>query len=118
MRKIYDVFAGGELLASPVYIADSFGSRFCGLMLRRSLAPGEGLLLKKCPSIHCFFMRFTIDAVYLDRDMTVVGTETVKPWRVGGSFRGARHVLEVAEGAAHLVRAGMKLEVKESASDE
>jgi uncharacterized membrane protein (UPF0127 family) len=96
----------GGVLAENVRLADRFGSRFLGLMGRRSLAPGEGLLLKNCSSIHCFFMRFPIDAVYLDAQLRVVGAETVAPWRVGHLFRGARHVLELAAGAAAGLRPG------------
>jgi len=43
-------------------------------------------------------MRFPIDAVYLDKELRVVGIETVAPWHVGRIFRGARHTLELPAG--------------------
>ena len=111
--KTYEILQGENLCAAQVSVADNFWLRFRGLMLRKSLAPGEGLLLWDCPAIHCCFMRFPIDVVYLDEEMTVVGKETVRPWRLGGRFAGARHVLEVAAGAAEAVRPGTHLTVKE-----
>ena len=101
-RKKYEVRQAEKLCASPVYIADSFSLRFRGLMMRSELAPGEGLLLKNCSSIHCFFMRFPIDVIYLDKEMKVVGKETVEPWRIGKLFKGARHVLELGKGYGEL----------------
>jgi uncharacterized membrane protein (UPF0127 family) len=55
-----------------------------------------------------FFMRFAIDAVFLDRDMKVVGVaHDLRPWRMAAR-RGARSVLELAAGEAERrgVRAG------------
>lgn len=100
-------------LATQVRLADRFFTRLRGLMLRKSLADGEGLLLKNCSAIHCCFMRFPIDVVYLDTEMRVVGKETVRPWHVGGRFRGARHVLELGENEAKDVTTGMQLTIKE-----
>jgi len=108
MRELC-ISADGVVLAEHVRIADSFSSRFLGLMGRRSLAEGEGLLLKNCSSIHCCFMRFPIDAVYLDEAFCVKRTETVRPWRLGSLVPGARHVLELRAGAAAKVKSGQKL---------
>lgn len=112
--KTIEIWQGNTCIAGHVAVADSFSTRFRGLMLRKSLAPGEGLLLKNCPSIHCCFMRFPIDAVYLDSGMTVVGIETVKPWRIGRFFSGAKHVLELAEHRGSCLQVGMKLTWKET----
>ena len=48
-------------------MADSFGARFRGLMGRATLPPGDGLWLTGTSNIHMFFMRFSIDAVFLGR---------------------------------------------------
>lgn len=102
----------GDTTLTPVSIADSFLTRFRGLMFRKTMGPSEALLLKNCSSIHCMFMRFTIDVVYLDDDFTVVATETVKPWGVGGFHRHVRHVLEIPENAADGLVTGMRLIVE------
>lgn len=94
------VLLNGQVLASKVKVADNFTSRFKGLMGKKSLADGEGLLLINCPSIHCFFMKLPIDAVYLSKDMTVLGSETLPPWKIGNHIKGTAHVLELAVGTA------------------
>jgi uncharacterized membrane protein (UPF0127 family) len=69
-----------------------------GLLGRRDLPRGEGILLRPAASIHTFFMRFAIDAVFLAEDGTVVGVaRNVRPWRVAAKKR-ARSVLELAAG--------------------
>ena len=40
-----------------------------GLLGRDGLEPGDGLLITKTGSIHMFFMRFAIDAVFLDKEL-------------------------------------------------
>ncbi len=107
------VYCNNQVLADNVQIADTFSSRLKGLMGRKSLADGEGLLLTKCSAIHCFFMRMTIDAVYLSAQMTVVGKETIAPWRVGKHFRKTANVLELAAGSAN-VAIGDKLEIHDN----
>lgn len=110
------IFRGGCPIADRVALADGFFTRFRGLMLRKALLPGEGLLLKNCSAIHCCFMRFSIDAVYLDQRMRVVAAETVRPWRLGGRFPGARHVLELGAGSARDLAPGVQIEWKEYAA--
>ena len=114
--KTYAFYQDACLVADRVALADHFFTRFRGLMLRRNLAPGEGLLLKNCSAIHCCFMRFPIDAVYLDGQMQVVAVETVKPWRLGGIFPGAKHVLELEAGSARSLAPGMQMNWKECAT--
>ena len=69
-----------------------------GLLGRRSLPAGEGILLRPAGSIHTFFMRFPIDAVFLDRDLLVLRIErSLGPWRTA-SWHGAKAVVELASG--------------------
>lgn len=98
------------IIADKLIIADSFLSRFKGLMGRENLQEGEALLLLNCSSIHCFFMKITIDAVYLSEDMTVLDIETLPPWRVGKHVKNAAHVLEMSTGYA-MVSKGDKLRI-------
>ena len=114
--KKYEVWAGGELLYGNVSIADDFWSRFKGLMFRKGIGPDEGLLIRKCGSIHCFWMKFVIDVVYLNDEYEVLKVETVRPWQVGSVVKGARHVLEVNEGCQ--IRPGTKLVLKEACHEE
>ncbi|HYU61837.1 MAG TPA: DUF192 domain-containing protein [Solirubrobacterales bacterium] len=71
-----------------------------GLLGRRQLPSGEGILLKPASSVHMAFMRFPIDAVFLDRELRVLKVASdLRPWRAAGS-RGAKAVLEIPAGEA------------------
>ena len=86
-------------------LADSPLTRLRGLLGRDGLDAGEGLLLQPASSIHTFFMRFPIDAVFLDRALVVVGiADEVEPWRAA-SRRGAKAVLELPAGES--IRRGL-----------
>lgn len=95
---------GGETF--QIEKADRFMPRFRGLMLRKTIGQHEGLLLLPCSSIHMFFMKFAIDAVYLDKSFRVLGKETISPWRIGKRFKGTYAVLELAAGMAAGIQTG------------
>jgi uncharacterized membrane protein (UPF0127 family) len=95
-----------SIIIKDVKKADTFMSRLIGLLNKKSIGYDEGLILMRCSSIHCFFMKFTIDAVYLSKDMKVLYIETVKPWKVGKMVKNCAHVLELAEGAAKNISVG------------
>ena len=89
-----------EIQGVRAEVARSFLQRAVGLIGRRGLPPGEGLLILRCNAIHTFFMRFPIDATFLDAHGGVVRTvRNIRPWRpfVWGGWR-ARQVLETAAG--------------------
>ena len=91
----------GTELAAEVRLARSLWARFWGLMGRRSLPDGHGLLIRPCSSVHMFFMRFPIDVIFLDRDNRVVKIiPAMKPWRAALGGRGAHSALELNAGAA------------------
>ena len=82
-----------------------------GLLGRKALAPEEGILLRPASSIHTWFMRFPIDAVFVDRELAVVGVApNLKPWRAAAR-RGAHAVVELAAGESerHGLRPGDRL---------
>jgi uncharacterized membrane protein (UPF0127 family) len=90
--------ADGTVVCERVSLADSPVTRMRGLLGRDGLEQGQGLLLRPASSIHTFFMRFPIDAVFLDRSLVVVGVhDAIDPWRTA-SQRGAKAVLELPAG--------------------
>jgi hypothetical protein len=90
----------GTVVAQEVRFARSIWSRFLGLMGQRSLPEGQALLLEPCSSIHCMFMRFPIDVIFLDREGRVVKVAPgVRPWRMAAA-KGARSALELPAGLA------------------
>ncbi len=87
-----------SVVCEQVAIADRAIPRMRGLLGRRTLRSGEGLLLRPAPSIHTAFMRFPIDAVFLDADLRVVKlVPRLAPWRTA-SARRAKAVLELPAG--------------------
>ena len=89
----------GKVLATRAEQASGFYERFLGLMGRKELPFGEALHLVPCNSIHTFFMRIPIDAVFLDEDGKVAKAyPALPPWRVTGVYFKVRSVLELPAG--------------------
>ena len=89
----------GAVLADRLERAASPLARLRGLLGRRGLAQGEGLLIEPCAAVHTFFMRFTIDAAFLTRDLGVVrAIHGLRPWRATRFCTGAAMVVELPAG--------------------
>jgi len=103
----------GTVLCERCVVAEATFRRMRGLLGRSGLEEGDGLLLRPAPAIQTWFMRFPIDAVFLDRDLTVVMVrEHMRPFKTAGDRR-ARSVLELAAGEVrrHGVEVGERLRV-------
>lgn len=85
-------------VADAADVANTSETRREGLLKRPGLTPGEGLWITPCEAVHCFFMKFTIDIVFLNKAKQVVKiSPAVKPWRIAGCLK-AHSVLELPEG--------------------
>lgn len=109
VRRVPD----GAVVADRMTQALSFWARFRGLMGRASLPAGEGLWIPDS-SIHMFFMRFPIDALFLSapdvtgRRKVVAMRPDLKPWTgLVLPIKGAEGVVELPAGA--LAGAGIQL---------
>jgi uncharacterized membrane protein (UPF0127 family) len=92
--------ADGRVVCERLELADTFWTRFRGLMGRRSLSPGDGMLFRPGGSVHMFFMRFPLDVVFCDRELRVLAVRPrLQPWRTAGT-RGAKVTIELAAGEA------------------
>ncbi len=118
--------ADDAIVCQRLTLGESFGQRFLGLMGRAALADGEGLYLATS-SIHMFFMRFAIDALFVAAPDTegarrVVGMrEHLPPWRgLVLPVRGAKGVIELPAGTlrAHEVQVGDKVVFEPIAADQ
>ncbi|BCJ86230.1 DUF192 domain-containing protein [Effusibacillus dendaii] len=95
------LYKQGSQILLPIEIkkADHFAGRLAGLMFRRELQSKTGLWLVPCNSVHMFFMRFPIDAVFLDdRNRVVKLAANLPPWSFIPPVRKAHSVLELAAG--------------------
>jgi uncharacterized membrane protein (UPF0127 family) len=101
----------GSTVCERCLLAETPLTRLKGLLGRGGLERGEGLLLRPASSIHTFFMRFPIDAVWVDRNLTVLKVSPdLKSWRTA-ACKGAKGVIELPAGEAEHrgVRTGDRL---------
>ena len=100
-RDVYLVVsnpARQTVLATRMEVADSGPKRSKGLLGRQSLAPGDGLWIVPCESVHTFWMNFPIDLVYIDRKHRIRKLRgAVPPWRISACLS-AHSVLELPAG--------------------
>jgi len=99
----------GELLASEVELADTFWRRFRGLMLRGKFSPGKALLFKFPKpgrrGVHMWFVRFSIDLVFLDSSYRVVELRAqLKPWRFYRPRATVSYLIELPAGTISRAR--------------
>ena len=72
------------------------------------LEQDEGMVITRTNSIHSMFMRFTFDAVYVDRSGTVCRlVADFAPFRLGPLVWRAKHVIELPAGT--IARTGTTL---------
>ena len=108
VRRVTD----GRIIASRTQQALGFWARFRGLMGRAALPDGEGLWIPDS-SIHMFFMRFPIDALFVSapdpagRRRVVAIRVDLRPWTgLVLPVKGAEGVVELPAGT--LVEAGVQ----------
>ncbi len=87
------------ILASSVELANTPLKRMRGLLGRDSLPEGQALLIVPCNSIHMFFMKFTIDVIFLDEKNKIVGlAPKIKPFRLSSVFWKSACAIELPAG--------------------
>jgi len=107
MRLQITIRSNGTVLADRAEFASGLVARMKGLLGRDSLAPGGGLVISPCVSVHTFGMRFPIDLVFYGRDNRVLATvERLRPYRVSCLSARAAGVIELPAGT--LEDAGLK----------
>jgi len=83
-------------LAYRVKVADSILCRLVGLLGKRSLALDSGLWIVPSSGVHTLGMLFTIDVVFLDKNLKVVGLrELLRPFSITGLNLQADSVIEL-----------------------
>lgn len=103
----------GETLATTVWLADSWWSRFRGLIARPPLGDSEALWIRPCSQVHTHFMRHAITVVFLDSDLRVLRViPEMTPWRISPWVRGARSVLEFSARRMLPVAEGQRLHLR------
>lgn len=89
----------GFLLGERIEVAGTLWTRLVGLLDRRQLNEGEGLLLLPCRAVHTCFMRFEIDVAFLDQHGRVVhAVPRLRPFRFAVAGVEAYAALELPAG--------------------
>lgn len=108
MKKII-IIKNNKVITKNAELADSFFSRFRGLMFRKSIADDYALYITPCNQIHMLNMRFPIDVVYLSESGEVIKTDiNVQPGKICKTVKDARSVIELGSFRAREmgIRAG------------
>jgi len=109
--KAYNLRTGKEL-SNNVVLADSILKRMKGLLGKGTMPTGEALFIKPCISIHTFFMRFPIDALFLDKENRVIATiKNLHPNRITRLYPKAASVLELPVGIIEKTDTGVGDEI-------
>lgn len=89
----------GNIIASQGILADNFFARLKGLIGRKRLDEGEALCINPCKSVHTFFMRFSIDIVFVDKNGVVcLIVNDLEPYKVSRYVASAKYVIELPNG--------------------
>lgn len=87
------------VIANNGKIADSAISRLVGLLNRKTFSPEEALVITQCRSIHMFFMKFSIDVIFVDRNNKAIGlVHNIQPYRMSPYFIRAKKAIEIFPG--------------------
>src|SRR6476659_8681246 len=88
----------GRIICDSVTVLDGMLRRMWGLLGRRLLPSGQGIVLRPAWSIHTAFMRFPLDVVFIDSELVVMKIEENLRAFKTASCRGAREVVELPAG--------------------
>ncbi|MDD3374203.1 MAG: DUF192 domain-containing protein [Candidatus Omnitrophica bacterium] len=80
--------------------AKSFLARLKGLLGKKFFGPEDALVIDGCQAIHMFFMKFSIDVLFIDQKNKVVGlVQNIKPFCISPFFFRARQAIELPAGS-------------------
>lgn len=100
--KLYNLSKNKIVIFEKTKIAQSFLDRSIGLMGKSHLNKNECLFIKQCNWIHTFFMNFSIDVIYLSKNMIVKQIHfNIPPWRMGTPVFSSKHVIECLAGKSN-----------------
>lgn len=102
MFKLYKTTStSAELLVDQLEVANGFWSRAKGLLGRKGLSKNHALWIHNTNNIHTHFMRFSIDCIFLDKNMEIKKiVPAVGPFRFVGPFWKTSSVIEASSGFA------------------
>ena len=108
MRKVMVINKDNlNIIMEQGELANTFFKRFKGLLGRKRICPGEGLLIYPCKMIHSFGMSLEIDVLFVSKQNRIVHIiERMLPNKISKHIKNASYVLELPSGQA--ARTGTK----------
>lgn len=100
MKKVEIINVTKEnIICSDGALANSFFSRLKGLIGKNELKINEGLCILPCKSVHTFFMKFSIDVIFVDKNGIVCKiAKNLKPYKISKYISKAQYVIELSSG--------------------
>lgn len=85
-----------KVLAEDLSVADTALKRLVGLLGKKHLPAGAGLLITPCKGIHTIGMRFPIDVIFISKNNTIIGiARNLQPNRITRLYKYSIRVLEL-----------------------
>ena len=80
-------------------IAKTLIKKGFGLTILNNFENFDGFFIENCKIIHSFFMRFSFDVIFLDKDYTVIAMNSAfEPNRISKFHKKSKYVLELPKG--------------------
>ncbi len=87
------------VLVKEAKFAKNFFERMLGLIPRKEISEEQALVFENCKQIHTFFMKFSIDVIYLNRDSKVIKLEeSISPFRICRWVKDSKYIIEAKAG--------------------
>jgi len=89
----------GSILANEGGLADNYLSRLKGLIGKKDMAEGEGLIINPCMMVHSIGMKINIDVLFISKNNEIVHiVENMTPNRISPYIKAAQYVIELPAG--------------------
>ena len=102
-----------KIVLKKIKRAESMFARGIGVIGWEDFGDYNGLFLINTNSIHTYFVRFPLDLVFVDKELTVVKlVKNLKPFRLSPIVWESKHVLEMPAGSIEKfsIKTGNKLD--------
>ena len=98
--KIKNISKSDPLICYSALFPKTLVKKGFGLTILNNFQNFDGLLLENCRIIHSFFMRFSFDAVFLDKNFRVIALlPNFKPFRISKYYKKSKYVIELPKNS-------------------
>jgi len=92
-----------EVIGNRIKVANTFFTRLIGLLGKKTLQEGEGLLILPCRQVHTFMMSIPLDVLFLNKKGEIINLcPEMKPGCLSPLVKEGCQVLELPAGTIKL----------------